>query len=259
MTTHTQENAMTRSTERPPIRLNKVDVEVRKLLLAFPMLYRDRLDALRHVFGNSGYHWDEDGCLRRRDEIERATDVMNFADLDEDDAANAKRAGDMDMDVDSDVIGGLHRMRLHEARVARALRGIVAADIDVVATELPMDATVGYERMENMTLYPFDPIDQVPWGRIDADWLAALEEFLDRMQVSFNHTFHVHIDTLPGRKPPEPSMVDRMPAVHRRLYDRLQEIGERAEAQSGTRARAEAWMESGGFKAIMARIQGLND
>lgn len=55
----------------------KVDIEIRSLLNAYPMLFKTREDALLHIFINSGYRWD-DGCLVRIHPIDRDVNVMDL-------------------------------------------------------------------------------------------------------------------------------------------------------------------------------------
>ncbi len=43
--------------------LNKVDLAVKRILLAYPSMYRNRFDVMAEIMFNSGYRWDENGCI----------------------------------------------------------------------------------------------------------------------------------------------------------------------------------------------------
>ena len=233
--------------------MNKVDILVRNLLNTYPTLYQDRLSALRAFFTSGNYRWDKDGCIVPEYASDRDETVMDFSDLDKDDAENAN-------EKPCEVLSDLYAHRAYEAKRERMLRQLRADNIDTVSKcRVGSGEKISYEQLQHMSfsssyignIY----IGGAPFGKIDADWLAAAEEFIDVVKVSYNRIFGLHYDNpLKGEKPAEPSMFSRMPLGFQQRYTELCEISDKLEEQSGTRARMMAYINGDDFKKMMDEI-----
>jgi hypothetical protein len=190
--------------------MNKVDLQVRAMMNTYPSLYPDRLSCLRGLFTTSNYRWDKKGCLVLAYPVERDVSVMNFSDLDE---RAARLAAD-----EFGAPSSLRAKREYELLVERTLRQLRADNIDLVASSVILTGgDLSYEQLSYMPLDYY--IGNAPFGKIDADWLAAAEEFIGAVKASYNRIFNLHYDNpIRGEKAPEPSMHDRMPDNFQRSY-----------------------------------------
>jgi hypothetical protein len=226
--------------------MNKVDIQVRAMMNTYPALYPDRLSCLRGLFTTSNYRWDKKGCLVHAYPEDRDASVMNFSDLDE---RAAKLAAN-----EFEAPPSLQAKRVYELKVERTLRQLRADNIDLVASsEILCGGDLSYEQLSYMPLEYY--IGSAPFGKIEADWLAAAEEFIGAVKASYNRIFHLNYDLpIRGEKAPEPSMHDRMPENFQRSYAEIREIDDKLEAQSGKRARMKEMMSGSFFKDLMDEI-----
>lgn len=228
------------------IKMNKVDILVRELLLTYPMLYQSRIDALLAIFDNSGYSWNDEGCLVRNYKLSRDPSTMDYSDLDE-------AAVDIEKDLadDCEYIRPLTLRRKFEMEQERMVREHRAANIDLVASEKPSGARFTYEKLNH--LY-FTGLMEAPFGKIDKDFLEAAEELMEVLQYSFNLIFGLQYDKpLAGDKAPEPSMFSRMPQSFQSLHNKITAFEDKIEEQSGKKARMAAFWAREGSR-IMAEI-----
>jgi hypothetical protein len=232
--------------------MNKVDLQVRAMMNTYPTLYPDRLSCLRGLFTTGNYHWNKKGCLVPAHADDRDPSVMNFSDLDEREARLTAN--------EFEAPSSLQAKRAYELKVERTLRQLRADNIDLVASsEILTGGDLTYEQLSYMPLSS-DYLSKIyiggaPFGKIDADWLAAAEEFIGAVKASYNRIFNLNYDLpIRGEKAPEPSMHDRMPENFQRSYAEICEIDDKLEAQSGKRARMMEMMNGSFFKDLMDEI-----
>lgn len=219
--------------------MNKVDQLVKTLLFAYPTLYRDRTEALMTIFMSGNYEWDKNGCLQPTYALDG--EVMNFSDLDEDDAELADEISKNTFDI----LSGLLDMRRIQLVADRQMRELISQNIDTYASEQISGSTISYERLSSTWISGMTAIASAPFGKIDSEWAEAMEEFLSTMAVSFNRIFSLHYDDpLQGEKAPEPSMFSRMPESSQTLRTKLLEIADKVEEQTGHKARQKAIFDS---------------
>jgi hypothetical protein len=214
-------------------KLTKVDKLVRTMMLTYPALYPDRATALFNIFTDSGtnYCWDEQGCIVQTYPSEKTWEgPIDISDL-------AKSDADWDRDDDF-----ARTVRL-ENELERHQRLFRAEHIDLLC-RYGRGGTYGYRHLNT---YHLDDITaewgcaliyRAPFGKIDAEWVRAMEEFIGDMMVAFNHVYRLHFDKpLRGEKAPEPSMYSQMPAAMQKRHDNLLQIDDMLDAQTGNRAK----------------------
>lgn len=222
--------------------MNKVDRVVKNLLLEYPTLYKTRTDVLYNIFfcNGAGYEWDDQGCIYNRFGTP-SPEAMKFDDLD---SREAELAEDIAKNADVPYMKGFYLMQKAEIETERATRKIRETYIDVYASEKGSDARISYGMLDHFYVSEWGILATAPYGNIDKDWLAALDEILDVVRLSFNKHFSLHYDTpLKGEKAPEPSMFSRMPEKFQKMWTFLLDVEAKSEAQSGRRARMRAAVE----------------
>lgn len=221
--------------------MNKVDEMVKALLNTYPTLYTDRTSVLFGIFCSlgAGYEWDDNGCIVNRfADYGRNPTVMDYSDLDHD----AERL--TEEEAKGHGIASYYKARRAELECERMVREHRAKNIDIYASERMSGARVSYESLSNLNISQYSIFETAPYGKIDPDWLSAMEEILEVVRLSFNRLFSLHYDDpIRGEKAPEPSMFSRMPERFQKLRTALVEIEEKVEAQSGNRARMAAFWE----------------
>ncbi len=222
--------------------MNKVDMVVSEMMLTYPGLYENRQQALEGIFLGTNYYWDKNGCVQRAYVIDTTFDgPVDISDLDEND-----RQWDRD-----DEFAQMIRARNELERRARLFR---AENIHLFAKMKTRD--YGYSTLDSQYFdYDSAVFYNAPFGKIDPEWLRALEEFISSLLVGYNGVFSLHYDDpkVSGTVP-APSMFDRMPERFQKRYNRIKEIEEKCEAQSGTKARMKAFWENHG-KRLMDEIK----
>lgn len=214
--------------------MNKVDSHIKRMMLQYPTLFKTRRDCLAHLFlvNGNGYDWDENGCLvESYSTYDRASDKMRYDDLDKDPNDEIPKVPGLE------TFYAFRSIMKEKERMDREFR---EKHIDILCQ---MDENIGgfsYEKLDN-----FDPewskFRNAPYGKIDSDWLKAMEEVVKTIKYSFNMIWHLHYDSpIRGEKKPEPSMFSRMPEQWQTVYIKVLEIEEKLEAQSGSKAKANA-------------------
>lgn len=109
--------------------MNKVDAEVKNLMLLFPEQFPNRFKALESIFSNSGYGWDKNGCLVGRDRAKGTKESMirYYADI------LAKRNKEI-ADTKCPELIPLHTQWLCEAQGALLRAEFIAKNIDIYAS-----------------------------------------------------------------------------------------------------------------------------
>ncbi len=231
-----------------PVKMNKVDLHIREMMLTYPLLYSNRQEALIGIFVGTNYVWvkGEDGkyVIKPVYEFDKKFDgPTDISDLDESDL---RFAGDDDF----------HRAIRAQNQLERMQRLFVAENIDLFATvRMTKGRDISYQTLDSWYFdHDTTVLATAPFGEIDADWLSAIEELLNMLIVAYNQFFGIHADTpLRGDKVPEPSMFSRMPEKFQKRLTKIREWEERAEAQSGSKARMAAFWETTG-KDILKEI-----
>lgn len=221
--------------------MNKVDEMVKTLLLEYPTLYQSRTDVLYSIFfcNGAGYEWNEQGCIYNRFGTP-APEGMKYDDLDRREAELAEDLAKNDVPY----MKGFYQMQKAEIETERATRMIREEYIDVYASEKGCDARISYGQLKSFYASQWGILATAPYGSIDKDWLAALDEILDVVRLSFNVHFGMHYDTpLKGEKAPEPSMFSRMPENFQKMWTFLLDVEAKSEAQSGKRAKMRVVVE----------------
>jgi hypothetical protein len=61
------------------IELNKVDLEIKRCLLAYPTLYRNRFDVMDHILttNGNGYHWNNKGELVKLNQCDKEDETFD--------------------------------------------------------------------------------------------------------------------------------------------------------------------------------------
>lgn len=224
--------------------MNKVDQVVSNMMLTYPLLYSTRAEVLHSIFLGTNYVW-KDGNLRPVFRDEKVYDLIDTRDLDDSDK---QWAGDDDFAVGIRLRNELERMnRIFRATHIKHFAKMKGGDY-------------GYAQLDYWYLdrSSGNVLTDAPFGSIDPEWLAAIEEFLSNMFVAFNQVFNLHYDHDTTRALPEPSMFSRMPEVFQNRYLMLKEIEAKCEAQSGTKENAKAFWESHGKKVLAEIVEEEN-
>jgi hypothetical protein len=234
--------------------LNKVDVLVREMMLTYPTLYPSRPVALYSIFTDSGtnYVWNRKGCVVPAHKLTKDFDgPINISDL-------ARMDAEWNRDDD------FARTIRIENELERRERLYRAEHIDLLC-KYGGRSDYGYHQLDNYLLDTFEGaygvamMFRAPAGKIDPVWAHALERFVGDMFVAFNQVYSLHFDKpLRDEKAPVPSMYSQMPPAMQRRYDNLRKLADRLEQQTGTRAKAKAFMEQRGA-ALIAEIKAKED
>jgi hypothetical protein len=236
-------------------KLTKVDKLVRTMMLTYPTLYPDRATALFNIFTDSGtnYCWDEQGCIVQTYPSEKTWEgPIDISDL-------AKRDADWDRDDDF-----ARTVRL-ENELERHQRLFRAEHIDLLC-RYGRGGTYGYRHLntyhlDNITAeWGCALIYRAPFGKIDDEWVRAMEEFIGDMMVAFNHVYNLHFDKpLRGEKAPEPSMTTcGRSTTCSTLRPATGQSGRRWRSASSPRSRRRTDMKRPGIREAVAWI-ALND
>lgn len=215
--------------------MNKVDLTVRAMMLAYPTLYSSRAKAFRGIFMGTNYSWKEqDGvyvvvpCYALEEDRDPMRDINE---------CNDRRNGNSEFDQFVRVQNELERMtRQHK--------------IDNIDMYAKMKSEgYGYSDLDDWYLdNDTSMIFNAPFGQIDSDWVRAMEEFISNMMVAYNMVFSLHYDNpLKGDKAPEPSMFSRMPEKFQKRHQRLKELEDKCEQQSGNKAAQRKFLKSIGM------------
>lgn len=211
--------------------MNKVDQHIKQMMLQYPSIYPNRLACIRQLFlvNGNGYDWDNDGCLVPwRSPYDRASDRMHYDDIEPNDSVTSLLGKDSS-------IGKFHALSDVKERMDRQFR---EEHIDLLCQFHDTYDNFRYEHLVNFDV-AWSAFRDAPYGSIDADWLAVMEETVNKIMYSFNIIWGMHYDNpLKGEKLPEPSMFSRMPERWQKLYTDMKEVEAKLEAQSGSKARA---------------------
>jgi hypothetical protein len=224
--------------------MDKVDLHIKQMMLQYPSIFPTRLSCLKHLFlvNGNGYDWDETGCLVPwRSTYDRANDQMHYADLDrrEDDTVFDSIISQSDL-KDHPLVA-FHKLENDKERLDRQFR---EQHIDLFCQCHGTYDNFKYEDLVNFEVR-WSAFNLAPYGYIDIDWLAAMEETVSKMFYTFNQVWGMHYDTpLKGDKMPEPSMFSRMPYQWQQIYLSIQEIKSKLEAQSKTTERSKEYWNS---------------
>ena len=234
------------------IELNDVDLEVKKLLLTYPSIFKNRLDALVNIFTTSNYRWTEEGRMVS-DDLTQAASSMCYDDIERREAQHSEN-----LDENVSILSRVNEMRGFEIANERARRDAIAANIDLVASQMPSSARFSYEHMQHMNLNSECLSDYylggAPFSSIDPAWLDAAEEFIQVLRYSFNVLFHLHYDKpLKGEAAPNPSMFSQMPLSFQNLHNEMERISTLLDAQSGRSKRLARIMERLDIKSIFTK------
>lgn len=149
--------------------MNKVNIEIKRLLLNYPSIIKSRFDALSHLFltNGNGYCW-ENGELRERfGEKNRNSDKMNYSDL-------AKQQSVL-MDEELSETNQVLIERINVERTFRLLREI---NIELYTKRHVMneDIRCGIDWLKHRDLKSCC-LKDIP-DDIHMDWALAAEEML---------------------------------------------------------------------------------
>lgn len=214
--------------------MNKVDQEVRRMMLRYPGIFPNRISCLEHLFlvGGNGYRWTESGELRSMDD-ERDINKMSYNDLDQ--RLQTMRESQVKYNYTED--DEISRFRIAEVEQERMNRQFRERHIDLFCQFNNMHDALTFERVQHVNLL-YTQFADAPYGSIDPDWLKAAEEIIRELMMFFNRTWNVNEDIpAPGKTVPNPSMYSRMPDRFQNLYTQAQEISAKLDAQSGSKAR----------------------
>ena len=182
--------------------MNKVDSQIRSMMLSFPSIFPNRLKCLQHLFMGSGngYRWDSAGCLSS--EYDSYNTTMQYNDLDD---ALSRASGR------TDDISQFHNLKYEEERLLRQHR---EKNIDLYAQFNGV-----YDEIDWSTLSRFNvewsAFRNLPYSTIDDDWLIAAEELLNRIYYAFNRFYTLHWG---------PEMIAKMPEDFQKTYSDLVKI-----------------------------------
>jgi hypothetical protein len=224
--------------------MNKVDLLIKQMMLQYPSIYPTRLSCLRHLFlvNGNGYDWDEAGCLVPwRMEYDRANDQMYYTDLDREEKDELFDSVISQSGLKDNPLVAFHKLEKDKERLDRQFR---EQHIDLFCQCHGIYDDFKYEDLVNFDVR-YSAFNSAPYGHIDSDWLAAMEETVSKMFYTFNQVWGMHYDTpLKGDKMPEPSMFSRMPDRWQQIYRSIQKIENKLEAQSKTRERSKEFWDS---------------
>lgn len=223
---------------------NKVTKHIREKLRMYPGMYTSRLRVLKHLFmvNGNGYDWGKNGCpVEGYTERGKNPNEMDYSDLEKD---IAKHTAEIDQDDPKHPCNDLRKFWIADAEGEMAERKHREKYIDLYASNHSFTDNFKYEDLVN-----FDPdwslFRDAPYGSIDPEWAAAMEEVIDKINYAFNTVWNLHMDRpSKGHTPPIPSMYSRMPPEWQKKYDKIQEYAEKLDKQTGSRANRAATLRS---------------
>lgn len=225
--------------------MNKVDQHIKRMMLQYPSLFPNRIKCLRQLFlvNGNGYDWDENGCLTDScgSYDNRPEDKMRYDDLDTRNDDLAKILGEDDK---VDTLSDIRKFQKLRDVKERLDREFCEQHIDLMCQFHDTWDNFSYADLQHFDVR-WSAFHDAPYGNIDAVWLSAMEETVNKLKYAFNLIWFLHFDNpLRGEKQPEPSMFSRMPEKFQKMYTEIQEIEDKLEAQSGSKARAKEFWDS---------------
>lgn len=163
--------------------MNKVDLEVKNLILSYPTLFENRFDALNHIFTTSNYAWDENGCLATTCRSRKGTVKSMLKQLqDEEDKREA-------MLQETPICTRLlHEAWLVESQAKLNKFQFIAKNIDVFASTY---CSVGHKEhwlwlYHNVhASFNYWPISHKP-DVVDEDWREAIHKWAHELLPNMN-------------------------------------------------------------------------
>jgi len=170
--------------------MNKVDLQVRRMLMAFPTLYRNRFEAMAEILTNSCFEWDAAGCIVEifPETYKRATPEAMVQEMQKrlDKAVWAAK------ELNSEALSRLHQVYIADAERDLEYTKFVASHLDLFSSEYcRCDSNV-----MDLWLYNTDrngiseywSVNLKP-EVVDEDWRAAIYEWFNRLLPRVNGLF----------------------------------------------------------------------
>jgi hypothetical protein len=226
------------------VELNAVDKMVKQCLLRGPAMFGSRLAVLSYVFftGGNGYFWQQDGTLGTRSPKPDVTE-MKFSDLD----SLAVPASVLDEKIDRFIASmTLNEVNQAKQKRLRAIRTLIAEDIDLYARHNVMDDTLHIESLKNyFVLFELDHglIATAPFEVLDHDWARALMELLNAARQTLRESLRM-IDSSFTREAADPQLLG--------YYDKI-------EALIGKVAKVPGLYNKAAIENIIERLQAAKN
>ena len=222
--------------------MSKVTTLIKQMMLTYPLLYPTRNRAMIDIFLTTNYYWNQKGeivpAYPFEEDFEGPIDISDLAKSD----AEWK-----------DHFDEFSQCILVRNELERRTRLFRAEHIDQYAKYGEADR-YSYSDLDDWYLEnDRSVLFSAPFGKIDPEWAQAMEAFIADMQVAYNQVFMLHYDKEEQRQRPEPSMFSQMPEKFQRRYNRLMDVADKLEAQTGAKAKEQKFWADHSAK-LMAEI-----
>lgn len=194
--------------------MNKVDLLVKRMMLAYPTLYPNRFMALAEAFTNSCFYWDANGCIVDQD----AFDVVSPDEMVATRTAELNKQNErINSPTRHECFKSLDERYLAETEAELLMLRHVAKNIDIYASEF---TGVDYNTIQNWLfnlerrgISEYWVINNKP-DVVDEEWRVAIREWLQQIIPTVNSNYGIY-DNAKNKWGP----IDRYAKTFNWMYD----------------------------------------